>query len=80
VARVTARRNDAPHDQKPLLKAEWRAVVTEFPRMQRAFVVRRAGLLRILGWYRLRKLLVRFRSDPPAGRAETSEMPRSLSR
>ncbi len=80
VARVTARRNNAPRDQKPRLKAEWRAVATEFPRMQRAFVVRRVGLLRLLGWYRLRKLLVGFRSDASAGRAETGEMPRSVSR
>ena len=80
VARVAAKKNDAPRDQKPRLRAEWRAVAAEFPRIQWAPVVIRARLLRLLGWYRLRKLLASVGSDRRAEGAETSEMPRSLSR
>ena len=80
VARVATRKTDVPRDQKPRLKAEWRAVATEFPRIHRSLVVRRARLLRILGWYRLRKLLTTLRSDSRGKKPEASEMPRSLSR
>lgn len=79
-ARVLARRHDASWEGGPPLLAEWRAVVEEFPRMRKSLVVRRAGLLRLLGWYRLCKVLGGFRPAPDRGRPDASELPRSLSR
>jgi glycosyltransferase involved in cell wall biosynthesis len=80
VARVAARRNDSSGDAQPRLMDEWRAVAEEFPRVQNALVVRRARLLHLVGWYRLRRLLKGLRQPSEVGRRDAREGSGSVSR
>jgi glycosyltransferase involved in cell wall biosynthesis len=74
IACVAAKRKDASGEPDPRLMSEWRMVVKEFPRVEKALVVRRARLLRRVGWYRLRKLLKGLRT-PEARRSEQRQTP-----
>jgi glycosyltransferase involved in cell wall biosynthesis len=64
-------------DPKPHRMAEWRAVSSEFPRVQKVRPVRRARLLRSLGWYQLRRLLTSLRSVHDGDRRDRREVPGS---